>query len=214
MQIEIWADVVCPWCYIGTRRLERALESFAGRDDVEVVYRSFQLDPSAPTDGATSVVEHLGAAYGGGPEAGREMVARTEATAAEEGLTFAHGGSPWTNSRDAHRLLHLALEEGGEAVQRTLAMELYAAYFERAENIADPHVLTGAATAAGLDASRVREVLGSREYDDSVGRDVDQARAYGANGVPFFVLDQRFGVSGAQPVEVFAQALEQASAPA
>ncbi len=212
MEIEIWVDVVCPWCYIGTRRLERALEGFAHRDEVEVVYRSFQLDPTAPTDGATSVAEHLGAAYGGGPERGREMAARTEAVAAEEGLAFDHADAPWTNSRDAHRLLQLALDAGGSTAQRALAEALFAAYFERAQNLSDPDVLSDTAALAGLDPARVRQVLEGAAYDDAVDRDVAEGAALGARGVPFFVLDRRFGISGAQPVEVFTQALERALA--
>ncbi|MBV9832036.1 MAG: DsbA family oxidoreductase [Marmoricola sp.] len=209
MQIEVWVDLVCPWCYIGTGRLQQALAGLEDGEDVEVRYRSFQLDPSAPSDGQVSVAEHLGAAYGGGgAEAGRQMAARTEAIAAQEGITFDHADAPWTNSRDGHRLLHLALDEGGPDLQARLGRELFAAYFERARNLADPAVLREAAAAAGLDAARVEEVLAGQEYDDRVARDVEEAAALGATGVPFFVLDRRYAVSGAQPVEVFAEALE------
>ena len=210
VQIEVWVDVVCPWCYLGTRRLEQALASFDHADEVEVRFRSFQLDPTAPTDGAVTVAEHLGAAYGGGADNGRQMAARTEELAAREGLRFDHADAPWTNSRDAHRLLQLALDEGGPARQRALGGELFAAYFERAQDLADAGVLRSAASAAGLDPARVTEVLSGQEYDDAVSHDVDEAASLGARGVPFFVVDRRFGISGAQPVEVFADALEQA----
>ena len=215
MEIEIWSDVVCPWCYIGTRRLERALDGFAHSDDVEVVYRSFELDPGAPVVAEGTVVEMLARKYAGGDvAAAREMVARTDAVAAEEGLEFHHADAPHVRTTDAHRLLHLALHESGPETQRALKHELLAAYFTRAENVADADVLRAAAGRVGLDAERVETVLSGDEYLDAVQRDVQEARALGANGVPFFVLDRRFGVSGAQPVEVFAQALEQAWAAA
>jgi predicted DsbA family dithiol-disulfide isomerase len=211
MEIEIWSDVVCPWCYIGTRRLERALGDFAHADEVEVVYRSFELDPSAPAVADGTVVEMLARKYAGGDvAAAREMVARTDSIAAEEGLEFHHADAPHVRTTDAHRLLHLALDESGPETQRALKLELLAAYFTRAENVADPEVLRAAAARVGLDAGRVEAVLAGDEYADAVQRDVEEARALGANGVPFFVLDRRFGISGAQPVEVFTQALDQA----
>ena len=211
MKIEIWSDVVCPWCYIGTRRLERALEGFAHRDEVEVVYRSFELDPSAPAVPEGTVVEMLARKYAGGDvAAARQMIERTDAVAAEEGLEFHHADAPHVRTVDAHRLLHLALDESGPQTQRALKLELLAAYFTCAENVADPDVLRAAAARAGLDAARVDGVLAGDEYAGAVQHDVEEARALGANGVPFFVLDRRYGVSGAQPVEVLTQALEQA----
>jgi predicted DsbA family dithiol-disulfide isomerase len=211
MEIEIWSDVVCPWCYIGTVRLERALAAFEHRDEVQVVYRSFQLDPSAPAVPEGTVVEMLAHKYAGGDvAAARQMIERTDAVAAEEGLQFHHADAPHVRTTDAHRLLHLALDESGPETQRALKRSLLAAYFTRAENVADPEVLRAAAIGVGLDAGRVEEVLAGDQYADAVQRDVEEARALGANGVPFFVLDRRFGVSGAQPVEVFTQALDQA----
>ena len=211
MEIEIWSDVVCPWCYIGTRRLQRALDGFAHADEVEVVYRSFELDPGAPAVAEGTVVEMLAHKYAGGDvAAAREMIARTDSIAAEEGLEFHHADAPHVRTTDAHRLLHLALDESGPGTQRALKLELLAAYFTRAENVADRDVLRAAAERVGLDAARVEAVLAGDEYADAVQRDVEQARAFGANGVPFFVLDRRLGISGAQPVEVFTQALDQA----
>jgi predicted DsbA family dithiol-disulfide isomerase len=214
MQIEIWSDVVCPWCFIGKRRLERALDDFAHAEEVEVVFRSFELDPAAPTEPTTSVVEHLGQKYGGGRAAGEQMQARVAEVAAEEGLTFRNGEALWGSTHDAHRLLHLALDEGGAPLQRRLKEGLLAAYFEGAESPTDHAVLTRVATAAGLDPQRVADVLASGEYDAAVRADQQQAAAFGATGVPFFVVDRKYGVSGAQPVEVFAQVLEQAWADA
>jgi len=210
MRIEIWSDVVCPWCFIGKRRLETALADFPHADEVEVVWRSFELDPSAPTEPTTSVVEHLGAKYGGGRVAGEQMQARVAEIAAGEGLTFRNGDALWGATHDAHRLLHLALDEGGSQLQGRLKEALLSAYFEGGESPTDHTVLTRIATGTGLDAARVAEVLGSREYDAAVRADQQQAAAFGATGVPFVVVDRAFGVSGAQPAEVFGQVLQQA----
>lgn len=210
MRIEIWSDIVCPWCSIGKRRLDAALATFAHRDEVEVVWRSFQLDPTAPTTATVSVPEHLGRKYGGGEEAGLAMVARVEAIAAEEGMTWRLSESLSVNTLDAHRLLHLALESGGPAAQSALGEALFAAYFTRAENVADHEVLRRVAAGAGLDPGRVDAVLASDEFRGDVMADQAQATAYGATGVPFFVVDRRYGVSGAQPATDLAQLLTRA----
>lgn len=209
MQIEIWSDVVCPWCYIGTRRLQTALADLPHADDVEVVYRSFQLDPAAPSEPTETVAESLGRKYGGGPAAGQQMIDRVEAVAAEEGLVFRLGRAQRVGTVDAHRLLHLALEDG-PATQRALKEELLAAYFTRADNVADHDVLRAAAATVGLDAARVDEVLAGGAYAEAVEADIRQAAAYGATGVPFFVVDQKYGVSGAQPADTFRQVLQRA----
>jgi predicted DsbA family dithiol-disulfide isomerase len=207
VRIEIWSDVVCPWCYIGKRRLEHALETFAHADEVEIEWRSFQLDPAAPTQPHETVAEHLGAKYGGGPDAGQQMIDRVEAVAAEEGLLYRLGEAQRANTVDAHRLLHLAAAEGR---QGALKEELLAAYFLRAANVADPAVLRKAAADVGLDARRVEEVLASEEYAAEVEADIREAAALGATGVPFFVIDRKYGVAGAQPTEVMTQVLERA----
>jgi predicted DsbA family dithiol-disulfide isomerase len=224
MRIEIWSDVVCPWCYIGKRRLERALEEMTSTrrdgsslassgqaksidETVEIVWRSYQLDPSAPAVPTETVAESLGRKYGGGPEAGRAMIDRVEAVAAEEGLIFRHHQSLRANTTDAHRLLHLARVQG---LQGELKEALLAAYFTHTENVADHDTLRKIAAGVGLDAQRVDEVLGSAEFSDEMWADIAQAQAYGATGVPFFVVDGKYGVSGAQPTEVFAQVIERA----
>ena len=215
MRIDIWSDVVCPWCYIGKRRLEQAI---AGRDDIEVVYHSFQLDPSAPSEpgpeGWRNAAEVVARKYGAAPAQLEEMFRRVEDLAREEGLDFRHREAPWAGTFDAHRLLHLALDEGGPQLQGRLKEELLAAYFLHAQNPADHAVLTEVAERVGLDPARVEEVLAGDEYADAFERDVRQARAYGANGVPFFVVDQRYGISGAQPVEVFEDVIARADADA
>ncbi|WP_435742590.1 DsbA family oxidoreductase [Nocardioides sp. SYSU DS0663] len=210
MRIEIWSDVVCPWCYVGKRRLEKALAGFEHRDEVEVVYRSFELDPSAPQHGHEPTLTQLSRKYGRSEAEMRSMMQSLIDTAAEEGLDMRLFDNVHTNTVDAHRLLHLALDAGGPALQRDLKEQLLAAYFLRAEDVGDHDVLRAAAREAGLDAGRVDEVLAGREYADAVAADIDQAHAYGAGGVPFFVVDQRYAISGAQPTEVFERALAQA----
>ncbi|MFC7495871.1 MULTISPECIES: DsbA family oxidoreductase [unclassified Nocardioides] len=217
MRIEIWSDVVCPWCFVGKRRLESALAEFPQRDEVEIVYRSFELDPSAPRtadspgghDLSTSVIAKK---YGRSEAEMRQMQQQLVDLAAVEGLDLKLFDTVHTNTVDAHRLLHLALESGGPAVQRDLKEALLSAYFLDARDVGDHEVLVAAAVSVGLDEARVREVLAGDEYADAVAADVAQARAYGATGVPFFVLDQKYAVSGAQPREVFAEALRQAHA--
>jgi predicted DsbA family dithiol-disulfide isomerase len=214
LQVEIWSDVVCPWCYIGKRRIESALAGFEHADDVEVVYRSFQLDPAAePFDPAAppeDLPTRLGRKYGGDRAAGLGMISNVTQVAAGDGLAYdlehAQGGS----TLDAHRLLHAALVDGGPTLQAALKEEIMKAYFTQARNISDPAVLVDLAVTVGLDEQRVRDVLGSDAYRDDVMADQAQAQAFGANGVPFFVIDRRYGVSGAQPAAVLAQALTQA----
>lgn len=210
MRIEIWSDVVCPWCFVGKRRLETALAGFDHADEVEVVYRSFELDPSAPQHGHELSTGVIARKYGRSEDEMRQMQQQLIDLAAEEGLAFRLFDTVHTRTVDAHRLLHLALETGGPALQGVLKEALLSAYFEQARNIGDHDVLTEVAVAAGLDEARVREVLASEEYADAVAADVDQARAFGATGVPFFVVDRAYGVSGAQPAEVFSQVLDQA----
>lgn len=207
MRIEIWSDVVCPWCYIGKRRLETALAGFEHRDEVEVVWRSFQLDPGAPSVAEESIAEHLGRKYGGGPEAGQRMIDQMEAVAAEEGLVYRLGQAHRVGTADVHRVLHAARDHAQRA---ELKEALLAAYMVEARNVADHDVLTEVAVSAGLEEARVREVLAGTEYADEVEADIRQAGAYGATGVPFFVVDGRYGIAGAQPADVFTDVLQRA----
>jgi len=210
MQIEIWSDVVCPWCFVGKRRLERALAGFAHRDEVEVVYRSFELDPSAPHHGHEKTLGVIAAKYGRSEDEMRQGMQQLIELGRELDLELRLLDTVHTNTVDAHRLLHHALETGGPALQGRLKEALLSAYFLRAEDVGDHEVLVAAAVEAGLDEARAREVLAGDEHERDVAADVAQAHAYGATGVPFFVVDRAFGISGAQPVEVFTQALEQA----
>ena len=215
VKIEIWSDVVCPWCFVGKRRLESALAEFPHRDQVEVVYRSFELDPSAPGSvdspgGHELSTGVIAKKYGRSEAEMRQMQQQLIDLAAVEGLDLKLFETVHTNTVDAHRLLHLALDAGGPALQRDLKEALLSAYFEQARNVGDHDVLTEVGVAAGLEEARVRAVLASDEYADAVAGDVDRARAYGATGVPFFVVEEKYGISGAQPKELFAQALQQA----
>lgn len=211
MEIEIWSDVVCPWCFIGKRRLEKALATFEHADAVRIRYRSYQLDPGAPVVATETVAESLGRKYGGGPSAGQRMIDQVEAVAIEEGLVFRLGQAQRANTVDAHQLLHLAATlDDTFAVQRALKERLLDAYFLRAENVADHDVLRAAAADVDLPGDRVDEVLASREFADDVQADIDQAHAFGVSGVPFFVFDRALAVPGAASVEQFRAALDQA----
>ena len=212
VRIDIWSDIVCPWCSIGRRRLEQAIEVVRaedgdGADGVEVVWRSFQLDPDAPVPPAETTVEALGRRYAAGPAQVAAMVGQVRDLAAQEGLTHRPEEAPHVNSHDAHRLLHLAREIGGSSLQARLVEALMAAYHADARDVSDHDVLTEVAVGAGLPADRVGAVLAGEEYADAVAADVARARSYGATGVPFVVVADRYGVAGAQPVEAFADAI-------
>lgn len=207
MLVEIWSDVACPWCYVGKRRFEKALELFEHRDEVEVRWRSFELDPSAPTERARSGPEHLAAKYGTSLEQARLMNRRLEEVAATEGLEFRLDTLRTGNTFDAHRLLHLAAEQGVADEVKEAFMH---AYFTANRLMSDHAVLEGLAVEAGLPADDVRAVLASDRYAAEVRADEAEAGRLGANGVPFFVIDRAFGVSGAQPADLFTEVLERA----
>jgi predicted DsbA family dithiol-disulfide isomerase len=210
VRIEIWSDVVCPWCFVGKRRLEKALAGFPHADEVEVVYRSFELDPSAPRHGHELTTPVLARKYGRPEDEMRDMQQQLIDLAATEGLAFRLFENVHTSTGDAHRLLHLALDQGGPELQGRLKESLLSAYFEDAADIGDHAVLRREVLSVGLDPERVDEVLGSDEYAGAVAADVDAARDLGVGGVPFFVVDRRYAVSGAQPTEVFTQLLDRA----
>jgi predicted DsbA family dithiol-disulfide isomerase len=207
MRVDIWSDVVCPWCYVGKARFEKALRSFAHRDDVEVVYHSFELDPGYPRDkrGETNL-QMLSRKFGMATAQARQAEGQVAGLAHAEGLGF-DSERPIGNTFDLHRVLRLGLAEG---VQQELLDAINEAYFAKARQVFDHEVITEVAAGAGLDPAAVGEVLDGDGYADEVGQDEAQARQLGISGVPFFVFDMALGVSGAQPTELFTRALDQA----
>jgi predicted DsbA family dithiol-disulfide isomerase len=207
LKVEIWSDVVCPWCYIGKRRFEQALEKFPHRADVEVVWRSFELDPQAPAERTGDPSERLAQKYGVTSERARAMHQHMTDVAAEEGLEFDFARARSGNTFDAHRLIHLAAEQG---VQGAVKERLLRAYFSDGEPIGDRDTLVRLAVEAGIDEATAREVLASDRFTEEVRADEADAQRFGITGVPFFVLDRAFGVSGAQTPDVLLDALHQA----
>jgi predicted DsbA family dithiol-disulfide isomerase len=206
MRVDIWSDVICPWCYVGKARFEKALDSFAHRDEVEVVYHSFELDPSSPRGQRESNLAMLSKKFGKSPAEALALDDQVGSLARAEGLGF-DSGRPVGNTFDVHRVLHLGLDRG---VQHALLGAVNEAYFAQARDVFDRDVLTEVAAGAGLDADEVGKVLDGEAYADEVRQDELQARQIGIGGVPFFVFDMALGASGAQPAEVFASALGQA----
>jgi predicted DsbA family dithiol-disulfide isomerase len=207
MQVEIWSDVVCPWCYLGKKRFERALAGFEHGDQVQVVYRSFELDPAAPHGVTTPTVDRLAEKYGMSPSQADHAQRQMEERAAADGLTFRMTSLLSGNTRDAHRLLQLAKEAG---LQGQLVERLHRAYFTDQESIFDHATLTRLAVETGLDRDDVAAVLASDRYTDHVETDEQMAQALGATGVPLFVIDRKYGISGAQPPATIARVLERA----
>ncbi len=205
--VEIWSDIACPWCYIGKRRFEEALRRFEHAGEVGVRWRSFELDPHAPARRPVGVVEHLAAKYGQTPEAARGMVEHMERMAAGEGLEMRLEQSQGGNTFDAHRLLHLAAERGR---QHELKDELLRSYFTEGRPISDRGALADAAVAAGLERAEAEAVLDGDAYAQAVRDDEEQAYAFGISAVPFFVLNRKYGVPGAQDPEVILGALRKA----
>lgn len=207
MKIDIWSDIVCPFCYLGKRRLEAALGDFEHRDEVEIQWHSFELDRGAPTVADGSLVDLVAAKYGTDRD---QVIAQHESMAAaaqELGLEFNWQDARYGNTFDAHRVVHLAAEQGlaDRAHER-----LMRAYFTEGKAVGDREVLVALATEIGLDATTVRAALDSDDFGNHVRSDEATAKMLGIESVPFFVLDRKYGVSGAQPPQVFTQALETA----
>ena len=206
MRVDIWSDVICPWCYVGKARFEKALDSFAHRDEVEVIYHSFELDPSSPRGLSESNLTMLSKKFGKSPAEALALDDQVGNLARAEGLGF-NSERPVGNTFDVHRVLHLGLDRG---VQQALLGAVNEAYFAQARDVFDRDVLTGVAAGAGLSPDEVGNVLDGDAYADEVRQDESQARQIGISGVPFFVFDMALGASGAQPAELFASALNQA----
>jgi predicted DsbA family dithiol-disulfide isomerase len=211
MRVEVWSDVVCPWCYLGKRRLEAALREFPQRDQVEVIWRSFELDPGAPTRRAGSAAEHLAKKYGMSEEQVAASWARLTALAAAEGLDYHLDRTQGGSSFDAHRLIHLGAQHD---LQDVVKERLLRAYYTEGEPIGEPDVLERLATEAGLPPDEVADVLATDRFAAEVREDESRARLLGITGVPFFAIDDRYGISGAQSTDVLRDALTQAWAEA
>jgi predicted DsbA family dithiol-disulfide isomerase len=211
MKVEIWSDVVCPWCYVGKRRFETALASFEHRADVEVHWRSFELDPSAPAVREGDPVQRLADKYGMSRAQALATDARLTDLATVEGLDFHLQIARSGNTFDAHRLLHLAADNG---IQDAVKERFMRAYFTESEAVGEHATLVRLAVDAGLDETDVNTVLSSDRYASDVRADEQQAAAYGISGVPFFVVDARYGISGAQSSEVILATLRTAYAEA
>jgi predicted DsbA family dithiol-disulfide isomerase len=207
--VEVWSDIACPWCYVGKRRLEGALDRFPHRDAVRVVWRAFELDPAAPPirDASASYAERLAKKYRTSVAQADGMLRRMTDVAAADGLSFHFDRVRSGNTFDAHRVLHLARERG---VQDAVKERFLRAYMTEGEPIGDRETLVRLASEAGLQADEVRAALAGDDHGAAVRADEDEARSLGITGVPFFAVAGRFAVSGAQPVEVLLDALSRA----
>lgn len=215
LTVEIWSDVVCPWCAIGKARFEKALEDCGRADEVAVRWRSFELDPQAPRRREGDYATMLARKYRTSVDQAQQMIDRMTASAAAEGLTFDFSVAKPGNTFDAHRLLHLAADRDQQdgrpyELQSRLKDRLLRGYHAEGEAVGDHETLRRLAVDAGLDEVEVKETLAGDAYASAVRADEEQAQHYGISGVPFFVLDRRIGVSGAQPAHVMADALRQA----
>lgn len=204
MKVEIWSDVMCPFCYIGKRRFEHALERFSRKDDVEVEWKSFQLNPDMETDPSKNINEYLAEHKGISVQQAQQMHERVTAMAKEVGLQYDFDKAIVANSFDAHRLSHFAKKYGK---QDAMEERLFKAYFTEGKNTADHETLIRLAIEIGLDSDKVRAMLAGKEFSDAVNNDIYEAHQVGARGVPFFVFNNRYAVSGAQPSDVFFGAL-------
>ncbi|WP_164670895.1 DsbA family oxidoreductase [Virgibacillus doumboii] len=205
MKIEVWSDFVCPFCYIGKRRLESALEKFAHSNDVEVGYKSYELDPEAEAKPGQNIHEYLSAKKGMSFEQAKSMNESLGEQAAEVGLTYNFDTMQHTNTFDAHRAAKYATEKGKG---KEMTERLLKAYFTDSELISDHATLIKLAGEVGLNEDEVTELLKIDDYAIHVRGDEEQARQLGVQGVPFFVFNEKYAVSGAQPPEVFSEVLE------
>ncbi len=207
MKVEVWSDIMCPFCYIGKRNYEAALREFSGSDDIELVWKSFQLDPTITTEPGEhiNVYEYLASRKGISHAQVAEMHARVTQTAKNAGLAYNLDKAIIANSFDAHRVIQLAKEKGlGDQAEE----RLFYAHFTEGKDFGDSAVLTALGNDIGLTAADVVHALTDDEYAIRVDNDIQEARAIGVNGVPFFVFDRKYAVSGAQPPHVFLQTLQ------
>ncbi|AMM52531.1 DSBA oxidoreductase [Rufibacter sp. DG15C] len=205
MKVEIWSDVVCPFCYIGKRKFEKALEQFGPKDKVEVVWRSFQLDPEMKHVPGMSVHEYLGKRKGGTTADGKRMNDQMAEMAKEVGLTYDFDNAVINNTLLAHQLLHLAKTH---QKQDQMKERLFAAYYTQGQNIGDIDTLVRLGEEIGLDGPEIKEALTKQTYLQEVQEDFIRAQQVGVRGVPFYVFNNKYAVSGAQPTELFKEVLD------
>jgi predicted DsbA family dithiol-disulfide isomerase len=207
MEVEIWSDIACPWCYVGKRRFEAALEGFPQRDEVKVTWRSFELDPEAPRERTGDRAEHLAQKYGVTRERALEMQQSMTEAAAGDGLELRFDIARAGNTFDAHRLVHLA---AAHDLQDSMKERLMSAYLAEGMAIGDPDVLQRLGVEAGLPEDEVRELLATERFAEEVREDERTAMSLGIQAVPFFVVDRKYGAAGAHPPEILRQLLERA----
>ncbi|MED0963259.1 DsbA family oxidoreductase [Bacillus paramycoides] len=207
MKIEVWSDFVCPFCYIGKRRLEMALEQFPHRDDVEVEFKSFELDPNTPIYSGTSISEVIAAKYGISVEEANRNNIQIGNNAASIGLSFNFEEMKPTNTFDAHRLAKFAKDQGKE---KEITENLLFAYFTESRNLSDAETLSTIAETSGLDKKEALNVINNKNaYANEVRIDEAIAQQYKITGVPYFIVNQKYAISGAQPLEAFVGTLQQ-----
>jgi len=207
MNVEIWSDVMCPFCYIGKKHFEAALAQLDFKDQINVTWKSFQLDPTLPTAGTdTSTAEYLEKRKGLPRAQIDAMLAHLKQSGAQAGITFNQDKAIPANTFRAHRLIHFAQQQGkGNEMEEAL----FQAHFTDGKNVGDPEVLAALAESIGLDKKEVLDFLQTGAATEAVNKDIQEAQQLGISGVPFFVLDRKYAVSGAQPVESFVAALTQ-----
>jgi len=208
MQIEVWSDVMCPFCYIGKRRLEMALEQFSTKEEITITWKSFLLNPELKTDLSKSTLDYLAENKGMPVDQVKQMFVQVTNMAKEVGLDYELEKTRVASSFNAHRFLHFALKEGKQLAAKEL---VFKAHFLEHKNIDDNATLMEIAQAVGLDLARTEEVITSNEFQEAVKYDIYDAQQLGVKGVPFFVFNNKYGISGAQPIEVFLETLEKAS---
>lgn len=207
MKVEIWSDVMCPFCYIGKRKFETALSQFENKENIEVVWKSFQLNPNMVTDPSKKNLDYLMEIKGWSREQAVNANNYVVNMAKEVGLEYHLDKAVVANSFDAHRFVQYAKKQGkGDAAEESL----FKAYFTEAKNTADHGVLARLADSIGLDGNEVKKMLAGSDYSNEVKNDLFEAQQLGINGVPFFVIDRKYAVSGAQPSDTFLGALQKA----
>jgi len=207
MNVEIWSDIMCPFCYIGKRKFEAALNQFEHKDQINIIWKSFQLNPDMKSEPGKSTVQHLAEVKGWSLAESKQMSDRVKAMASEVGLTYDFDKAVVANSWDAHRLIQLAKQHGlGDAAEE----HLFRAYFTEGHDISDYETLFEIGTEIGLEAADVKQLLQSHQFADAVQQDIYEARQVGVRGVPFFVVNRKFAISGAQQPETFLGALQTA----